>query len=136
MACLDTTLLIDISRSKGGRKNRAREKIRELVHREEILCTTRFNVAELYVGIYKADHSNKEQQAVEKVLSELKLLEFDDFAAQISGRLTSHLQSIGKPAGDMDVLIAATALANNDPIIVTRNPIHYANLPGLKVETY
>jgi predicted nucleic acid-binding protein len=43
--------------------------------------------------------------------------------------------SIGRPAGDMDTLIAAIALAHGQRL-VTRNPKHFADVPGLIVESY
>lgn len=54
----------------------------------------------------------------------------------IFARLAASLQAIGRPAGDMDVLIAATALSANEPILVTRNPTHFADLRGLDVQGY
>ncbi|HEX7551608.1 MAG TPA: type II toxin-antitoxin system VapC family toxin [Candidatus Methylomirabilis sp.] len=45
-------------------------------------------------------------------------------------RITALLQQQGKPAGDMDVLIAATALVAGESL-VTANPTHFRNIPGL-----
>jgi hypothetical protein len=43
VACLDTTVLVDLARTDGGWKRRALEKVRDLVDRGERLVTTRFN---------------------------------------------------------------------------------------------
>ncbi len=51
MACLDTTLLIDLGRRASPRKEQAARKIEELTAKGQTIVTTRFNVAELYVGI-------------------------------------------------------------------------------------
>lgn len=134
MACLDTTFLIDLAGGGGKRrKSMATAKLRDLVSRGETLVTTQFNVAELYVGVNRADDHESEERAVAAVLAGLRILGFDDRAARLFGRLTAHLQSIGRPAGDMDVLIAATALAAGQSL-VTRNPTHFANVPELVVE--
>jgi tRNA(fMet)-specific endonuclease VapC len=56
-------------------------------------------------------------------------------AARLFGQITAYLQTIGKPAGDMDVLIAATAMVSNH-ILITRNSKHFMNIPELMVEEY
>ena len=38
-----------------------------------------------------------------------------------------------RPAGDMDVLVAATAVAFGHKLI-TRNPAHFSDIPHLRVE--
>ncbi len=135
MACLDTTFLIDLGRRKGAIRERAREKLRELAERGERLSTTRFNVAELHVGIFRADDAERERKAVEAVLSGLAILDFDRDSAAVFGRMTAHLQRLGRPAGDMDVLIAATVLVAGE-ILITRNPVHFDDIPGLTVEAH
>ena len=49
--------------------------------------------------------------------------------------LTALLQEKGKPAGDMDVLIAATALVAGEKL-VTDNEVHFRHITGLIVDTY
>ena len=136
MACLDTTLLIDLLRSNPERKRRALAKIEVLASCGERIVTTRVNLAELYVGVELFDDPEREYQRVRGILDYINaILEFDDLAAQSFGQITAHLRRIGRPAGDMDVLIAATALANGH-CLVTRNPAHFANIPHLVVESY
>jgi len=135
VACLDTTLLVDLARSGEKWRRRALEKVQQLVDREEGLVTTRFNVAELYVGVERSGNSEREETAVRAVLGEFGILDFDERAARLFGHITAHLQRIGEPAGDMDVLIAATSMAARH-CLVTRNPAHFKNIPDLAVETY
>ena len=135
MACLDTTVLVDIVRCKSGRKERAFKKLHELSDRGESLVTTRFNVAELYVGVERSDDSQREQRAVDAMLRDIGILDFDDTAARLFGQITAHLQQLGTPAGDMDVLIAATAMTSGH-CLVTRNPAHFTNISQLIVESY
>jgi tRNA(fMet)-specific endonuclease VapC len=136
MACLDTTFFIDLARKQGGRKSRARALLRELVANEDRLCTTRFTVAELYVGVYRSRDRAKERASIEAALHGIEILEFEPTAAETFGHLTARLQKTGRPAGDMDVLIAATALSEGETSIVTRNAGHYAQIPGIDVLTY
>ena len=99
------------------------------------LATTRFNVAELYVGVSRSRCPPEDEKAVRTLLSEFEILEFNDAAARLFGFITGFLQQIGKPAGDMDVLIAATALVSGHTLI-TRNARHFRYIPHLVVEEY
>jgi predicted nucleic acid-binding protein len=135
MACLDTTMLIDLAGRSARLRKRAFTKLKELVRRDETLVTTRFNVAELYVGIARSDNPGAEEKAVRSLIADFGILEFDDKAAWLFGRLTAHLLDIGQSAGDMDVLIAATAMAAGHSLI-TRNISHFVNIPELVVEQY
>jgi tRNA(fMet)-specific endonuclease VapC len=136
MACLDTTVLVDAA-GKGGKRlrSRAREKLATLVDAGEVLTTTRFNVAELWVGVERSEDRAAEIEAVERMLRPLIVLDFDELSARVFGRVTAHLQTRGAPRGDMDVLIASVALVHGERI-VTRNARHFDALPGLLVETY
>ena len=136
MACLDTTFFVDLSRrSASSRRACARRKLAGLVETGESLATTRFNVAELYVGVFRVRDAVREEKAVRAVLDGIEILEFTDDAARLFGRITAHQQTAGRPGGDMDVLIAAVALTAGHSV-VTRNPSHFRNIPGLAVESY
>jgi len=135
MACLDTTMLIDMAGRNARLRNRAFTKLKELVRRDEILVITRFNLAELYVGVARSDNPRAEEKAVQTLVADFDILEFDDKAAWLFGRITAHLIDLGQPAGDMDVLIAATVMAAGHTLI-TRNIAHFANIPELAAEGY
>lgn len=136
MACLDTTLLIDLIRSNPEQKRRALAKTEVLANRGERIVTTRVSLAELYVGCELSGDPEREYRRVRGILAYINaILEFDDMVAQSFGQITAYLRRIGQPAGDMDVLIAATALANGH-CLVTRNPAHFADIPHLAVESY
>jgi tRNA(fMet)-specific endonuclease VapC len=113
----------------------AQARLSELVERGEPLFTTRFNVAELHVGVHRSDNPAKERKRVDAVLDVFGVLEFDDAAAQLFGQITAHLQASGRPAGDMDVLIAATAMASGQ-CLVTANPAHFGDIPQFDVEAH
>lgn len=136
MACADTTLLLDLG-GRGGKRGRRRAlaKLRDLIGRGEPLFTTRFNVAELHVGVYRSNDPGKERERVDAVLEVFGVLEFDEVAAQLFGQITAHLQARGRPTGDMDVLIAATAMASGQ-CLVTANPAHFGDIPQLEVEAH
>jgi tRNA(fMet)-specific endonuclease VapC len=135
VACLDTTVLIDLVGSKSKYREKALFKIDQLIQRNESLVTTRFNIAELYVGVERSANQKSEEQVIFHLLKFISVIEFDDMAARLFGQITAYLQTIGKPAGDMDVLIAATAMVSSH-ILITRNSKHFMNIPELMVEEY
>jgi tRNA(fMet)-specific endonuclease VapC len=135
MACLDTTILIDLAGRGSPRREQAVRKIADLAGKGQTLATTRFNVAELYVGVARSKRPQEDERAVIALLSEFEILEFNDAAARVFGSVTGFLQRIGRPAGDMDVLIAATAMVHGHSLI-TRNPKHFRDIPALIVEDY
>jgi len=135
MACLDTTILIDLGRRASPRKTQAARRIEELAAKGQTIVTTRFNVAELYVGLSRSHHPKEDEKAVQILLSRFEILEFSDKAARLFGFITGFLQQMGQPAGDMDVLIAATAMAYGHTLI-TRNTRHFRHIPLLVVQEY
>jgi tRNA(fMet)-specific endonuclease VapC len=136
MACLDTSFLLDAA-GRGGRqlKARAREKLASLVEAGEILSTTRFNVAELWIGVERTRDRPGELLTVETMLEPLTVLDFDESSARVFGRITADLYAHGSPRGDMDILIASVVLVHGERL-VTRNTRHFAGIPELLVETY
>ncbi|MCE5279175.1 MAG: type II toxin-antitoxin system VapC family toxin [Planctomycetaceae bacterium] len=121
MACLDTSVLLDLAGRGGARGVRqAMAKLRMLVAQGEGLVTTRISVAELYVGVWRSHDPPLERKRVEVILEGLDILDFDQRAADLFGQITAHLQQIGRPIGDLDVMIAAISLVNGH-LLVTGN---------------
>jgi len=136
MATLDTTILVDLLRHRSKHHRSAVAKLADLASQGESLSTTRFNVAELEVGIELSDNPPRDRHDVELLLAEVGILEFEALAARTFAKITVEKRRTGTPIGDMDALIAATSLAAGDALLVTRNPSHFANIPGLQVEDY
>ena len=135
MACLDTTFFIDLKGRSGSPLVRRAEAILEqLQATEEHAVTTRFNVAELYAGAIRSSRPERELSFIESILEDFEILEFDAAAAEEFGNLKSHVLNIGRPTGDMDLLIGAVAKINGEHV-VTRNPRHFAQMPGVGVVT-
>jgi predicted nucleic acid-binding protein len=107
----------------------------QLSEQGEEFATTRFNLAELYVGIERSTDPERESRSIDQVLRALTILDFDDRSARMFGALTAYLQKRGRPAGDMDVLTAAVAMTHGHDL-VTRNAGHFAAIPGLTVFEY
>lgn len=89
-------------------------------------------VAELDYG---AKASQKSGENLAKLYSFLELVEvvpFDLDCAKALGTIKSKLRLSGKPTGEVDALIAATAM-NYNATLVTRNQKHFENIEGLKL---
>jgi len=136
MACLDTTALVDLAGASGRRaRDRARRKVEALQEGGEILVTTRFNVAEMWVGVYRSTDRRGETVRMQAVLRPLPILDLDRRSAEVFGRIVGRLQDAGTPIGDMDALIASVCVAAGH-LVLTRNAAHFGRVPGLRVETY
>ncbi len=81
--------------------------------------------------------ANKKQefQRVKTVLAGLQILQFGSRAAWLYGKSSAYLRSTGQLIGQLDLLIATTAQSRGH-LVVTRNPAHFARVPGLVVESY
>ena len=64
---------------------------------------------------------------INTVLETFNLLPFDSHAAVIYADIRSRLEKVGKPAPELDMQIAAVAIANN-LILVTRNTIDFKDI--------
>ncbi len=131
MACLDTDVLVELMGGAGtARAGRARRFVGDLVGAGEPLATTRFTVAELLVGVHRSAHPEREGAKVAAVLEAMEVLEFDAACAERFGLVMAALLGAGAPVGDMDTLIACTAMRHGHGV-VTRNVRHFQRIPGL-----
>lgn len=136
MACLDTSTFLDVmGRGTAEAERNALDCIDSLRRAQEFIFTTRLNVAELWVGVFRSRNPEEEQRKIGEALRDVGILDFDQLAAELFGEFKARLLSIGRPVGDLDVLIAAVARANGHAL-VTRNPADFQNMPGLTVISY
>jgi tRNA(fMet)-specific endonuclease VapC len=134
MACLDTSVLVDLL----GRSGRARaatlaDFVADVAREDGSLVTTRLCLAELYVGIERGHDPEAALAAMSAVITEIEVLEFDDGAARTFGSIKAELLDRGEPVGDVDLLIAAIAV-RHDHALITSNVRDFARVPGLRVK--
>ena len=115
--------------------NRARTAVGRLLTAGDTLFTSRINEAELRVGVEMASDRERELLRVERILGALGILEFTSDAALRYAVIKATLQRLGRPSGDCDAMVAAIALANGQSLL-TRNPRHFSDVPGLAVLNY
>ena len=91
--------------------------------------------AELAFGVQKSAYPEQNQQALDSFLRPFEIINFDYKAALSYGVIRQQLQSIGKPIGPLDMLIAAQALSL-DVTLVTNNVREFERVQGLTVENW
>jgi len=90
--------------------------------------------AELRFGVARLPRAAKLGLIVEEFLKRLEAVAWDSSAAQYYARLRAALEANGEPMGNMDLMIAAQALAV-DAILVTRDRV-FRKVKGLKIEDW
>jgi predicted nucleic acid-binding protein len=92
------------------------------------------SVAELYDDVAAARDQTASELELIELLNRLGVLGVDQEIAQIFGAERHRLRGKGEPIGDMDLLIAATAL-RHDLTLLTNNRRHFNRIPDLTVES-
>lgn len=98
------------------------------------ICISAITLAELRHGAHYR-RSAKIHRSIDRILSNFKVVAFDQSCAEQFGIITSELKRLGEPISKFDALIAAHALALN-VTLVTNNIKHFARVPGLRVENW
>lgn len=88
--------------------------------------------AELIFGAKKSLHREKNEKKLKVFFNEFSSLPFDEKEAETYGEIRSYLEKSGNPIGNNDLLIAATAIAN-DLILITRNVREFSKIASLKI---
>lgn len=92
-------------------------------------------LAELHYGIIKSSNPKKNQEALDKFLTPLEILEFDYFATIEYGKIRAGLEKNGTPIGPLDTLIASHAMSRK-MTLVTNNEREFIRIPDLKIENW
>jgi tRNA(fMet)-specific endonuclease VapC len=92
-------------------------------------------LAELQYGIMKSSYPEKNQEALDKFITPLEIIDFDYNATIEYGKIRADLERKGISIGPLDTLIAAHA-KSLDLILVTNNEKEFERILGLKVENW
>ncbi|MCE2696865.1 MAG: type II toxin-antitoxin system VapC family toxin [Nostocales cyanobacterium LE14-WE4] len=87
---------------------------------------------ELQVGIAKSTSPAKRTQQLQELMSRVNLVLFDREAALGAAKIRAELEQQGTPIGQMDVLIAGTAIALQ-ATLVTHNIKEFSRVSGLTI---
>ena len=102
-------------------------------HRHQLASTT-INYAELLFGLKKRD-TKRYLPHVEQVFANITVYPFDRHAAALFSELKARSHRTGKIVADMDMMIAAIAIAR-DEILITNNLKHFSMIDGLQIESW
>ena len=130
MYLLDTNTCI---KYLNGRSENIRLNLESRNSVDIVLCS--IVKAELYYGAMKSQNPEKTLTKLNQFLERFISLPFDDDASKAYGEIRSKLERKGTPIGPNDLLIAATALANN-VTLVTNNTREFRRVEGLELEDW
>ena len=91
--------------------------------------------AELLFGVQNSAYPERNRQALSNFLRPFEIIDFNYQAALSYAIIRQQLQSIGKPIGPLDMLIAAQALSL-DVALITNNVREFERVQGLTVENW
>ncbi|MEA2583686.1 MAG: hypothetical protein QOF33_1771 [Thermomicrobiales bacterium] len=89
-------------------------------------------VAEVYEGPFDSPNPQAQLSAIRHFLSGYRIFGLDDQIAERFAEIRADLRRRGELLADLDLLIAATALAY-DLILLTLNRRHFERVPDLKL---
>ena len=101
---------------------------------EEIGIST-ITLAELQFGAAKSALPERNRIALIEFLTPFEILDFDQAAADVYGKIRADLEKRGSVIGPMDMLIAAQA-RSRDLILVTNNTREFRRIHDLKLENW
>jgi predicted nucleic acid-binding protein len=131
MVLLDTNILSEPLRKTPHRKVYARLGVQA-----GNFASSMITLNELRFGVMLHPQPEKLWSKIKTtVIPLVHWIQIDHAIALEAADLKAHLQRKGQTASTSDCLIAATALVN-DWVLVTRNTLHFKQMPGLRLENW
>jgi tRNA(fMet)-specific endonuclease VapC len=128
MTHLDTSTVVAYLRGDG--------RVAKKLH--SVLPDVRISTVVLAELLFGARVSARPDENLRRIMSFAQVsppIAFDEACAAAYANIKAHLRRIGKPTGEADALIAATALMH-DATLVTHNKGHYENVPDLRLDDW
>jgi tRNA(fMet)-specific endonuclease VapC len=126
---LDTNILIYYFKGMGNVANRL------LATPPGEIALSTIVLFELEVGIAKSIAPRKRKAQLQEFALLVNIVPFDAAAARSAAGIRAKLEKRGVPIGPYDVLIAASAMANNCTL-VTHNKKEFERVKGLRIEDW
>lgn len=98
-------------------------------------CISSLVYAELQFGLEKGKLNPRSRDSLQKFLGSAPCVAFDCAAAREGAMVRGELEKLGRPANQMDYLIAGHARSLGSTL-VTGNTRHFENVGGLRVENW
>jgi tRNA(fMet)-specific endonuclease VapC len=115
-------------------KRRPSTLVEKFEKHAETLNVSVMTAAELRFGAEKAARPQL-TELVEAYLERLAILDWTNDVTVHYARIRHGLERMGKPIGNMDLLIASHAVSQG-MTLVTNNIRHFSSVPGLKAEIW
>ena len=90
--------------------------------------------AEILCGLRKI-HGDKIAAKIRAFLENMRIVDFNDDAADMYAKIGAELEKSGTPIDNMDLLIAASAMAEG-AVLVSHNTRHFSKIKDLQVEDW
>ena len=134
-----TTYLLDtnacISLINGSEIN-VRRRLKRAVSRGSVILLSSIVAFELWYGVAKSRRKDSNTQRLETFLGgPLEWALFDEDDARAAGTVRAELETVGRPVGAYDVLLAGQA-RRHAATLVTSNTKEFARVQGLKWEDW
>lgn len=134
-----TTYLLDtnacIALINGSEIN-VRRRFKRAVARESVILLSSIVAFELWYGVAKSQRKDGNTQRLETFLGgPLEWALFDEDDARAAGTVRAELETVGRPVGAYDVLLAGQA-RRRGATLVTSNTKEFARVRGLKWEDW
>ena len=114
-----------------GRHPEVRRMVSE---RRNGVSISALTLAEAMFGARKK-HSHRLESLIEMFREMFPVVPWTEAAASEYADVRAQLEGTGRPIGDMDMLIAASAIAGGF-VLVTNNVRHFQRIEGLTVENW
>ena len=128
MILLDTNVLVGILRGDSKLATRFAEHSGDIAISAMVL-------GELHYGTEKSSNPARNRLAVAELVDALPVMHTTDEIMALFGKLKASLARRGEIVADADLLIAATALFYDAPL-VTANVRHFSRFDGLKLDNW
>jgi tRNA(fMet)-specific endonuclease VapC len=134
-----TTYLLDTNACIAlinGTEINVRRRFKRAVARENVILLSSIVAFELWYGVAKSQRKDSNTQRLETFLGgphEWALFDEDD--ARAAGTVRAELETVGRPVGAYDVLLAGQA-RRRGATLVTSNTKEFARVQGLKWEDW
>jgi tRNA(fMet)-specific endonuclease VapC len=134
-----TTYLLDTNACIAlinGTETNVRRRFKRAVARESVILLSSIVAFELWYGVAKSQRKDSNTQRLETFLGgPLEWALFDEDDARAAGTVRAELETVGRPVGAYDVLLAGQA-RRRGATLVTSNTKEFARVQGLKWEDW
>jgi len=130
---LDTNACIALI---NGTEINVRRRFKRAVARESVILLSSIVAFELWYGVAKSQRKDSNTQRLETFLGgPLEWALFDEDDARAAGTVRAELETVGRPVGAYDALLAGQA-RRRGATLVTSNTKEFARVHGLKWEDW